>query len=239
MHSFIDPEGSFVTMHKGKEKDSAKLGKVLAKLTGVLPIDMVSLINKEGGPVVITQLDTKIAKKFAKVALFEGFRLDVRPMSSYFEPPELTPRRIELSDIEVVVKSETPGAPDVSFPSWDIRFLRVARISQEKEEGLQPEQEWTLRLEDVRELVAELTTPEYRVFFFPNKMLYSHLDPPGANSAVNFHSTLVRFLEMAPACDADPATRAWCEQRPASIPTFRKLNDFKTESLGHLQLVMA
>lgn len=239
MHSFIDPNGSFVVTHKGAEKDSARLGKILAKLTGVLPLDTINLMNKEGGPVVITQLNTKIARRFAQVAMFEGIRLNVKPMSSFFDPPEVTPRRIELSDIEVVIKSETPGTEDIAFPSWDIRFLRLGRIREEKDETVQAEDGWTLRMEDAKELVAELTTPAHRVFFFPTKLLYSHLDPPGTNSTMNFHATLARFLEMAPACEADPATRAWCEQRASYIPVFKKLNDFKTESLGHLQAVMS
>lgn len=243
MFDFIDPNGSFLIMSDSSKKDSPKLGKILAKLTGELPFDLASLINREGGPVVLTQLKTDLARKFAKVALFQGLRLEVRPMASYYNAPEVTPKRIAFEDVNVFLKSEAPGEPDVSFPTWDIRSLKLGQLraaGQKDEVTLERAQgHWSLKIEDVKQMVAEVTTPDHRIFLLPGKLLYQHLDPPGPNSAKNFQMTLNKFLEVSPACEADDITRDWCESRALRVPFYKNIAAFKKENLGELQTIMS
>jgi hypothetical protein len=206
-----------------------------------MAVDFVSRMNREGGPVVLTGLETKLAKKFAKVALFEGIRLDVKPMTSYYDPPELTPRRIAFEDVNLIIKSEATNEPDLPFPVWDLRFLRLGRVNPERkpEEVSAQGVPWSLKLEDVKEMVAELSTPTHRIFLLPSKILYQHLAAPEPNSAKNFHSTLNQILDAAPACEADEDTRDWCECRRSQIPIYQSMASFKRESLGELQQIMA
>lgn len=243
MFDFIDSNGSFVVQRSPEDKDIPKLGKILGRLTNTVPFDIINLLNREGGPVVITSLKTEIARKFTKVALFQGIRLEIHPMAEYYQAPEVTPKRMEFVDDWVIIKSDAPNQEDITFPFWETRNLRLgqlSRLDRKQDEAAAAAQGagWSLRSEDVDQMVAEVSTPGYRVFLLPGKLLYQHLDPPEPNSAKNYHRTLNLFLEIAPACEADEATRAWCECRAHKIPIYKNLATFKKDSLALVQPIM-